>query len=622
MMRDHRRLAGTVSAAALCIFIAAAHPAEEEARVLMLNGLGSDLPVYQAVDSAMRASLAKDTSRRMVFYSESLDSQRFSMTELESEFLGLFSKKYSALRIDVVVILSRNAVDFFNRYGARLWPGARVVYIGSPGEESETAALPGNSTAVMTNWYVEETLDLARSLQPGARRIVVVTGLADEDKLGEQSARLALSTKAGNATVEYLSGVPQPELISRLAALPPDTIVLYLAQFRDRDGRPYTPRELLRAISERSGAPVYSGGSVETYMGYGMAAGVVELSEDLGGLLAEQVRAALARSPSDVSRALLAVPHRCVADARLLKRWSLDSRRLPQGCDVRYIEHTFWHDYFWQILVTLAIIMGQTTLIAALLVQRRRRRIAESESLKRFAEMAHMNRRVVMGEISASIAHELNQPLGAIHNNAGAAEILIKADPPQLDSVTEILADIKNDNQRASDIISRLRKLLRKTEFEVHDTDLNEAIEDTVKMLSAEASKKEVSVKKELESGLAMVNADRVQLQQVILNLGLNAIDAMRDQPIERNALTIRSRRVNEREAEVSVTDSGHGIPVEMIENIFDAFVTTKPGGLGLGLAISRTIIEAHGGQIHAENTPEGGAVIRFTLPFAAVPRA
>ena len=259
-------------------------------------------------------------------------------------------------------------------------------------------------------------------------------------------------------------------------------------------------------------------------------------------------------------------------------------------------------------------------LIAAL-VQGRRRRLAEAESLMRFSQVAHMNRRLAMGEISASIAHELNQPLGAIHNNAGAAELLIKADPPKLQEVAEILADIKRDSQRASDVLARMRKLLYKADFQVQNTDLNEAIDETIKMLYAEASDKEVFVTAELESGLPKVAADRVQLQQVMINLALNALDAMHSQPAAKGVLTIRSRRANDREAEVSVADTGHGIPGELIAGIFDPFVTTKRGGMGLGLAISRTIIEAHGGRIYAENAPGGGAVLRFTLPFVAVPR-
>ena len=280
-----------------------------------------------------------------------------------------------------------------------------------------------------------------------------------------------------------------------------------------------------------------------------------------------------------------------------------------------------WREYWWQILAALAVIVGQTLLIATLFAQRRRSRVAEAESRKRLSEMAHMNRRVALGEMSASIAHELNQPLGAIYNNAGAAEILIKADPPKLGEVAEILGDIKRDDQRASDIIARIRKFLRKSEFELRETDLNEAIDESMKTVAGEALDKDILVKTEFEPGLPKVSADRVQLQQVIVNLALNAIEAMQSTPTERRVLTIRSRRADDKFAEISVTDSGGGIAPELRPRIFEPFVTSKATGMGLGLAISRTIIEAHGGHIRAENAPGGGAVFRFTLPFASAQR-
>jgi C4-dicarboxylate-specific signal transduction histidine kinase len=289
----------------------------------------------------------------------------------------------------------------------------------------------------------------------------------------------------------------------------------------------------------------------------------------------------------------------------------LEYRTVPKGGEVRWIAIRGRRDH------------GNESQWLGIVLDITDRKQAQLQAEQDRSALQHMTRVSIMGQISASIAHELNQPLGAISNNAGAAEILIRADPPNLKEVTAILGDIKRDNRRASDIISKIRKLLRKSEFELQDTDLNEAIDETMKLISAEAANKNVSVKSELEPGLAKVSADRVQLQQVILNLALNAMDAMLGLPVGKKLLTIRSRRVIDRnEAEVSVADSGHGIPIEMLPSMFGLFVTSKPSGMGLGLAISRTIVEAHGGQIHAENALDGGAVIRFTLQFAAVPRA
>jgi signal transduction histidine kinase len=588
--------------------------------VLILNGSDPYLPAYLAVDGAMRAGLSTETARRIVFFSESLDAQRFPGEALEAEYLALLAKKYISLRIDVIVAVSQPALEFFKRHGNRLWPGARVVYEGFAGENTGREALPLSATGVVATLDVHGTIDLARRLQPGARRIMVISGVSDQDRRFEQLAREAVSTATDSLPVEFLSGLPLPELVAQVAEVPNDTIVLYLSQFRDRAGQPYTPREVLRAVSNAAAAPVY--GVAETYIGFGAAAGSVESYADRGRLVAEQVRAAISGSAIDPSRVLLETPSRCIADERALQRWSLDVRRLPGGCEIRFADRPFWREYFWQIVAAVGVIGGQALLIAGLLVQRRRRRTAEAESRQRFSEMAHMNRRVALGEMSASIAHELNQPLGAIRNNAGAAELLLKADPPRLQEVAEILGDIKRDDQRASDIIARLRRMLRKADFEVQDIDLNAAIGEAVKLIAEEAATRGMSLKSELDVGLAHVCADRIEIKQVIVNLALNAMDAMTNQPEAQRQLVIRSRRANRKEAEVSVADSGVGIPSELLPRVFEAFVTSKSGGLGLGLAISRTIVETHGGQIRAENGAAGGATISFTLPFAAAGHA
>jgi signal transduction histidine kinase len=604
-----------VTALGLC---AAASPAFaiDEARVLILNGLDPYLPAYLAVDEAMRANLVNDTTKRVVYYSESLDAQRFPVKALEAEFLTLLSKKYSALRIDLVVAVSRPAIEFFERHGEQLWPGARVVYQVFPSEYAGPVVLPPNATGVVGSTHEPETIALAQRLQPNARRIVVITGVAAADNIAEQLARNALSTRAQHATVEFLSGLPLQELLVRVAAEPADSIIIYLSEFRDRDGRPYTPREVLRAISKSARAPVY--GIAESYVGYGMTAGIMESFEDRGRLVAEQVHAALAQAPFDPSRVLLKTSSRCFADARALKRWSLDERQLPVGCEIRFADRSVWRQYGSQIATAVVIFMGQTVTIMALIVQRRRRRLAEEESQKRFSEMAHMNRRVSLGEMSASIAHELNQPLGAIRNNVAAAELFIKADPPRLREVAEILGDIKRDDQRASDIVGRIREMLLKTDVAKTEMDLNEVIQQTEKMLAGEASSNGVLLEIGLEAGLPRVNADRIQIQQVVINLALNAMEAMSEQSAENKVLRIRSRRANDKEAEVSVVDSGTGIPSALLARIFDPFITTSAKGMGLGLAISRTIIEAHGGSIRAENGTVRGAILRFTLPFAA----
>jgi signal transduction histidine kinase len=595
-----------------------ASAAEHPARVLILNALDPYLPAYLAIDGAMRANLASETGRRIVLFSEPLDAQRFAVEPLEPELLALLTKKYRALPIDVVVTVTKPAFDFYVRHGQRLWPGSRLVFHGLPDPGNQLPAVPPGAIGLVNRDDFGGTLDLARRLQPDARRMLVVSGVSPLDRELEDRARHTLPTVAGAARVEFLTGLPQAELLDRVAKEPADTIILFLTQFRDRDGRPYLPRELLRAMSEVSAAPIY--GLFETYVGSGVAAGSMEFYADRGRVVAQLVRDTVeGKLPA---QAISSVPSRCVADARALTRWKLDERRLPDGCDIRFVERPAWRQYLWQIMLALAVLVGQSLLIIALFAQRRRRRMAEAESQARLSAMAHMNRSVAMGGLAASIAHELNQPLGAIYNNAGAAQLLIQKNPPKLDEVAEILHDIKLDDKRASEVLVRIRNMLGKTATQVEPIDLNEAIGETMKLLSAEAMAKGVSMRTELEPGLPLVRADRVQVQQVILNLVLNAIEAMADPPAPTRQLLVRSRRSGDHQAEVSVSDSGAGIALDMLPRIFDAFVTAKAGGMGLGLSISRGIVEAHGGRLVAANAPEGGAQFQFTLPFAAAAAA
>jgi signal transduction histidine kinase len=220
--------------------------------------------------------------------------------------------------------------------------------------------------------------------------------------------------------------------------------------------------------------------------------------------------------------------------------------------------------------------------------------------------------------LTASIAHDLNQPLGAIQSYADAAEQYLRADPPKLDKALAILGNIRRDDQRAADIIMHLKGLLKKkSDIALQEFDLNDVIRDALHILEAEALNRGVSLVAAPTKAALPVRADRIQLQQVILNLALNGLDAMRDCDSSAATLTIRSTLLGDKGAEVSIADSGIGIPSHQLSTIFETFFTTKQHGTGLGLSIARTIIETYGGRIWAENRAEGGAMLRFTLPLA-----
>ena len=246
------------------------------------------------------------------------------------------------------------------------------------------------------------------------------------------------------------------------------------------------------------------------------------------------------------------------------------------------------------------------------------RKIAEDGLVRAQAEAAHASRLALVGELTASIAHELNQPLGAILSNSDAAELLLESAGPQLDDIRQILADIRRDDLRASEVIEHLRALLSKREVELLPLDLNEVVADALRIVDGESRRRGIEVETELSAVLPTVRGDKTQLQQVLLNLVLNGMEAMAESSAAKRRLTVQTAGDPNEEAEVVVTDTGPGIPPDRLPRLFDAFFTTKEYGMGLGLSIARSIIESHGGRIWAEKNTDGGAAFRFTLPNAA----
>jgi two-component system sensor kinase FixL len=246
------------------------------------------------------------------------------------------------------------------------------------------------------------------------------------------------------------------------------------------------------------------------------------------------------------------------------------------------------------------------------------RKEAEAETLRQRNQLAHVARVSTMGQLASSLAHELNQPLGAILRNAEAAELLLLEPSPDLEEVRAILTDIRKDDQRAGDVIDRMRALMRRGEVRRLSVNLHLLTGEVLVLLRPDADSRRVRLVLEADATLPPVLGDWVQLQQVVLNLVLNAMEALKDNPPANRLVVVRTRPSGAM-VEVAVSDNGHGIPADKLLRVFEPFFTSKPGGLGMGLSISRSIVEAHRGRLWAENNADGsGATFHFTLPVGA----
>jgi C4-dicarboxylate-specific signal transduction histidine kinase len=243
------------------------------------------------------------------------------------------------------------------------------------------------------------------------------------------------------------------------------------------------------------------------------------------------------------------------------------------------------------------------------------RKQAEGALYKAQEDLAHVSRVTTMGELVASIAHEVNQPLGAIVTNGSACLRLLSRETPDLDRSREVIGRMINDGMRASEVIKRIRDLLHKAPLEKTPLNINEIVQDVIVLVSSDLLMSKVELRAELGADLPPVVGDRIQLQQVILNLILNARDAMSEVRTHPRELLITTLKSKSGDVVVAVRDSGKGLDAKDAERIFDPFFTTKPEGMGLGLSISRRIIEEHHGTLWAKPNEDRGATIQFTLP-------
>ena len=587
-------------------------PNSRPKRVLVLFNEGRDAPGNITLQQAVQAELQKLSTNQIEFFAEHLYARHFSDKENYQLFQDYLGKKYAGKNLDLIIVFPAGDYSLAGALPEKLFPDVPVVFLTVNELEVPAAISKLGVTGIIQRFDIRGTLGLMLRLQPDTHRVVVIGGTSEVDRaaLGriDESAHALEGIEFDFWTNRPVAGLP-----AAIRSLPAGTVILLSTFQRDVTGQPFSMSQLAQMLVPAASVPVYVLGGWA--LGGGAVGGVVVDAEDLGargGKLAFRVLTGCKPETLPIEVATKGTP---MVDWRALRRWHIRESRVPADCVIRYRPVSLWEEHRNLILISLVVFLAQAFTIAGLLTQRNRRRRAEAEINRQRTELAHVSRVSTLGQLTSAIAHELNQPLGAILRNAEAAELFLQKGQPDLEEIRAILADIRKDDQRAGNVIERMRSLLKRRELEFNPLDIGELIEETVALAWPDALAREVNLTMQVSARLPVVHGDRVHLQQVLLNLILNGMDATATcNPADRR-LAIRAEPGKAGQVEIAVSDSGTGIPPEKLEHLFQPFFTTKPEGMGMGLAISHTIIAAHGGKIWGGNNDVRGAIFKFTLP-------
>jgi signal transduction histidine kinase len=605
-----------------------ASPAAAQSRktILLVFDEDPDFPGLSLIDAGLRETFKDGLHGDVEFCSESLNLSQFKDPGYDGLLRDHLRRKYRGKHVDLVVAVMQPSLDFLLRDGQALFPGVPVVFCGLDSSYLTAHSPPPNVTGVVIKRNFAPTLAIALRLQPGTRRVYVVGGMSAFDRQLLAIARRDFAPFEKSVAITYLTTLTVPNLLATLAKLPKGSVVVYLGLFRDGSGRAFIPHELLPSVTAASNAPVFV--ALDQFLDHGAVGGHVYNIGKSGRRAAEiGLRVMRGETPPVVELSA----YEDVFDWRQLERWGFDEYRLPPGSEIRHRTRTYWELNRWTILGGIAVCLLQSALIVALFVnltKRRRadaaareaegrRQAAEEEARRQREELAHALRVTTLGELAASFAHEVGQPLTAILANTQAIHGLARAEKLTAQELDEALGDIEHDTLRAGETIHGLRALFRKEREERTPVDLNAIVEDVVRLLHSDMLEKEIRVEVHRAEGIPPVVADPIQLRQVILNLLVNAEDVLLREPPGQRGIHIDTTWPGDGVVEVVVRDNGAGAPDALLERMFDHFVSTKPGGLGMGLSISRSIVAAHGGRIWATRNAEKGLSLHVSLPAA-----
>ncbi len=581
-------------------------------RILALFSFKPGLPFNFYIEQSLRSALASDPSFSFILDVEHADQSRFPDEQYRSRIVDLYRYKYAKEKIDLVLAVGNESTDLMLEYAEELFGDIPVVFVTTKSKKLSHSLLKPNRLSIVWGVDLKKTGSIIQDVLPDGKNLFVVSGNSLIGRKLKSMAMESLAELEPQFTIHYLDNLLLPDLLLKTAQLPENSAILFLTFFSDSSGHSFIPQDVVFQVSKTANAPVF--GIIDTYLERGIVGGNLLSAEYQGKKYAEISKKILA-GESLKNLKFMGAENQTLFNWRQLERWSIDQSRLPAGSIVRYRETSIWEDHKLEVAGITAALFILTFVLIALIIQNIRRRRAELESQRLRDERAHISRVLSMGEIAASLAHELNQPLSAIRTYAQAAQRFLDKSPAEPDEAAKSLSGIVTANRRAEEVIKRIRMALKKEPPVQISVDVKEIISGVKVLVRRKAEEQNISLGFEIADDLPPVSGDLIQLQQVLFNLIINAIEAMTDVADSLHQIRVQVLREKNNAVKIVVQDNGIGVDENKINNLFDAFYTTKAEGMGMGLSISRSIIEEHGGQFRVRRNYDQGTSFSFTIP-------
>jgi len=585
--------------------------AAEPKRVMLLHSFGRDFKPWSEYAKLIRTELERQSPWPLDITEHSLVSARSSDEDPERPFVEYLQALFAKQPLDLIVSIGAPAAAFVQRHRQRLFASTPMVFTAVEQRRVQYSTLTSND-AVVAVWinYFAAIENILRVL-PDTKNIVVVVGTSPIEKFWREAIGKELEPLSSRIKFSWTDHLSFDDLLKQAAALPPQSAIFWELMIVDAAGVVHEGGTPLARLHEVANAPIFS--YDESFFGREIVGGPLLLVADTSQQTAAVgIRILGGEKPGDIKIPAVQFA-RPMFDWREMQRWGISESRLPPGSEIFFREPTAWDRYRSELLAICAVLFVQGALISWLIYEHRRRNRAEVLARNSMSELTHMNRVATAGELSASIAHEVKQPLTGIVAMAGAARRWLATEEPNLDKVRFALNQIETASHHASDIVTNVRSMFKRDTQDRTEIDINKHIWTVMGLVYIDLRKHEIELRTELSDDLPPVLGNRVQLQQMILNLVMNAIDAMR--PVQTRVLSVKTT-LNERDAvQISIMDTGIGIDPSNVDRMFKPLFTTKEHGMGMGLSICRSIVESHNGQIWVSAADRGGTIFQLVLP-------